>query len=241
MHRALLMLFRQLFDPATSTYTYLLGDSVTGRALLIDPVREHIDRDLGLIEELGLHLAYVLETHVHADHVTSAGLLRQRTGTRTVISRRAGASCADVQIGDGDRIVLGPEVTLEARETPGHTAGCVSYVLTDESMVFTGDTLLIRGCGRTDFQEGNSRLLYRSVHDKLFTLPDGCLVYPGHDYKGRTVSSIGEERKHNPRLGGGRTEEDLVGIMETLNLAPPKRLDESVPANRKCGITSQVA
>jgi glyoxylase-like metal-dependent hydrolase (beta-lactamase superfamily II) len=228
------MIFRQLFDRETSTYTYLLGDEETRTAALIDPVLEQVDRDLQFLDELGLKLAYVLETHVHADHVTAASVLRERTGARTVVSARAGAACADVTARDGDIIRLG-NLSIEVRETPGHTNGCLTYVTGDHQYAFTGDALLIRGCGRTDFQEGDSGTLYRSVHDKIFTLPDTCAIYPGHDYKGRTRSSVGEEKKHNPRLGGGKNVEEFIVIMNDLNLAPPKRIAISVPANQNCG------
>jgi sulfur dioxygenase len=228
------MLFRQLFDAETCTYTYLLADEETREAVLIDPVREQIDRDLELVGELGLELVHVLETHVHADHVTGAALLRARTGARTVVSRDGGAPCADVLVGDGDVVRFGKH-ELEVRATPGHTDGCVTYVTADRTMAFTGDALLIRGCGRTDFQQGNARTLYRSVHDKIFTLPDDCAIYPGHDYKGRTRSTVGEEKALNPRLGGGKTEDEFVAIMQDLDLAYPRKMDIAVPANVRCG------
>lgn len=228
------MLFRQLFDRETSTYTYLLGDEGTGRALLIDPVAENVERDLALLGELDLLLTYVLETHVHADHVTAAATLRQRTGCKTVVSAYAGAPCADVAVKDGDVIEMG-EVALEVRATPGHTAGCVTYVTADHTMAFTGDALMIRGCGRTDFQQGDAVRLYRSVHEKIFTLPDDCRVYPGHDYRGQLVSTVGEEKQFNPRLGRGRTVSEFVAIMQALDLPKPKRIDEAVPANQRCG------
>ncbi len=228
------MIFRQLFDRTTCTYTYLLGDENTHEALLIDPVREHVERDLLLLEELGLSLVYTLETHVHADHVTASGILRQRVGSRSVVSSAGGAGCADVLAEHGQTIRVG-HVDLEVRHTPGHTDGCVCYVLGDRSMVFTGDTLLIRGCGRTDFQQGDPRKLYHSVHDEIFSLPDDCAIYPGHDYKGRTMTTVAEEKVHNPRLGGGRSLDTFVGIMENLNLADPAQIDVAVPANLKCG------
>jgi len=229
------MLFRQLFDPESSTYTYLLADEETHEALLIDPVKEQMERDLTLLSELNLTLTHVLETHVHADHVTSSGALRAKTGAKTVVSSAAGAACADVKIDDGDAVTVG-KVTVVARHTPGHTDGCVTYVTADEKMAFTGDTLLIRGCGRTDFQQGDAKKLYRSVQDKIFSLPDDALIYPGHDYKGRTVSSVREERAHNPRLGGGKTEAQFVDIMTNLKLAYPKKIQEAVPANLQCGL-----
>jgi sulfur dioxygenase len=233
------MLFRQLFDLESSTYTYLLADEDTREAVLIDPVLEQVERDVRIIQELDLKLLYSLDTHVHADHVTANGTLRERVGAKTVLSERAGVGYADVYVKDGDRIRFGRH-ELEVRETPGHTSGCVTYVTGDERMAFTGDTLLIRGCGRTDFQEGNAHTLYQSVHEKIFTLPDDCFIYPGHDYQGRTVSSVGEEKKHNARLGGGRTEAEFVGIMQKLQLAYPKKIDIAVPANLYCGVPQGV-
>ncbi|MFZ9886319.1 MAG: MBL fold metallo-hydrolase [Myxococcota bacterium] len=229
------MLFRQLFEPETSTYTYLLADEQTREAVLIDPVRETLERDVELLSELQLQLVYVLETHVHADHVTSAGLLRERFGAKTVVSQAGGAPCADVPVKDGDSVSFGKHV-LEVRATPGHTDGCITYLEPEAGLAFTGDALLIRGCGRTDFQQGDSRKLYRSVHDKIFSLPDHTRIYPGHDYKGRTMSTVGEERALNPRLGGGKTEDEFVAIMQGLKLAYPKKIDEAVPANLKCGL-----
>jgi len=229
------MLFRQLFDPETSTYTYVLADEDTREAVLIDSVKEQVERDLTLVEELDLKLVHTLETHVHADHITGAAEIRKRLGTRSVVAARGGASCGDVQVSDGDRVTFGRHA-LVVRTTPGHTDGCVSFVLDDESMVFTGDALLIRGCGRTDFQQGDPHRLYRSVHDKIFSLPDDTRVYPGHDYRGHTVSTVGEERRHNHRLGNGRSEEAFVEIMDQLDLAQPKRIGQAVPANLNCGI-----
>lgn len=229
------MLFRQMFEPETSTYTYLLADEDTREAVLIDPVRETLERDAEVLTELGLKLTHVLETHVHADHVTSAGLLRERFGARTVVSQDGGAPCADLLAKDGDVIRFGKH-QLEVRQTPGHTNGCITYVEHGQRMAFTGDTLLIRGCGRTDFQQGDPHKLYRSVQDKIFCLPDDTCIYPGHDYKGRTVSTVGEEKRLNPRLGAGKTEAEFVALMANLNLAYPKKIDEAVPANLKCGL-----
>ena len=230
------MLFRQLFDRGSCTYSYLLADVATaGRpAILIDPVREQAERDITLIRELELTLVHTLETHVHADHVTSSGILRNRLGSRSIMSKHAGVGCADVLVGDGEWVSVGG-LRLEIRETPGHTAESICVVSEDRRMAFTGDTLLIRGCGRTDFQAGDAHQLYRSVHDKLFSLPDDCLIYPGHDYKGRPVSTVGEEKAHNPRLGQGKTEAAFVEIMNGLNLPRPKLIDEAVPANQQCG------
>ncbi|RMH42624.1 MAG: MBL fold metallo-hydrolase [Deltaproteobacteria bacterium] len=230
------MIFRQLVDPDTSTYTYLLADETTRDAVLIDPVREQVDRDVALLDELGLRLVYTLETHVHADHVTGSGTLRDRVGARTVASVRAGADCADVRVDHGDRIEFGRH-TIEVLATPGHTAGCVTYVVRDGDRVlaFTGDALFVRGCGRTDFQQGDARTLFRSVRDVIFALPDHTLVYPGHDYRGYTVTTVAEEKRHNPRLRLGVTEDEFVAIMGGLNLPKPRHMDVAVPANLACG------
>ncbi|CAN5893452.1 hypothetical protein BH11MYX3_BH11MYX3_11950 [soil metagenome] len=228
------MLFRQLFDLETSTYTYLLGDEETRKAIIIDPVLERIERDITLVVELGLTLTHALDTHVHADHVTATGSLRNRLGLRTVLSERAGVGRADLLVKDGDVIRFG-RYGVEVRETPGHTAGCVSFVTLDHAMAFTGDALLIRGCGRTDFQQGSARQLYHSIHDKLFVLPPNTLIYPGHDYQGRTVTTVDEERRCNPRLGGDHTEAEFVGIMNRLDLAYPKQIDRAVPRNQQLG------
>ncbi|MFO0577795.1 MAG: MBL fold metallo-hydrolase [Polyangia bacterium] len=235
------MIFRQLFDHETFTYTYLLADEVSREAVLIDPVLEQLERDATLVGELHLKLVYALDTHVHADHVTALGALRERLGARTVVSARAGSGCPDVFVKNGDTLRFGAHV-LTVRETPGHTSGCITYVLSTApedpagaAMAFTGDALLIRGCGRTDFQQGCARTLYRSVHEQIFSLPPGCLLYPGHDYKGRTVTTVAEELEHNPRLGQGRTVEQFEKIMAELKLAYPKKMDHAVPMNLACG------
>lgn len=228
------MLFRQLFDPQSATYTYLLADTVAGEAVLIDPVYEQVRRDSALLEELGLTLLYTLETHVHADHVTGAWLLRQRHGNKIALSSHSGAEGADRLLDQGDTIAFG-ERYLSVRETPGHTAGCLTYVLDNEEMAFTGDCLLIRGCGRTDFQGGDAGELYNSVHTQIFTLPTECLLYPGHDYRGLLVTSVGEEKAYNPRLGGQLSQSDFAGFMENLGLDHPKKMDVAVPGNLKCG------
>ena len=229
------MIFRQFIDDDTKTYTYLLGDPWRREAVLIDPVREHLERDLSFLQQLGLDLRYVIDTHLHADHITGSGLLRARTGCKVVLPAATGVDVADVLVEDGDAITFGLQA-LEVRATPGHTDGCASYVAVTRPMVFTGDTLLIRGCGRTDFQSGDARTLYRSVRDKLFSLADETEVYPGHDYKGRTSSSIREERLYNPRLGGEKTEQQFVGIMHQLKLAYPRKIDVALPANQRCGL-----
>jgi len=228
------MIFRQLFDPQSSTYTYLLADAASREAVLIDPVFEHARRDAALIEELGLKLLTTLETHVHADHVTGASLLKKSLGSKIALSKASGAEGADKYLSDGDRIAFGRRY-LEARATPGHTSGCMSYVLDGHAMAFTGDALLIRGCGRTDFQAGDAKRLFRSVREQIFSLPDDCLLYPGHDYKGLTASSVGEEKMYNPRLAESIGEGDFVGYMTHLGLPHPKLMQVAVPANLKCG------
>lgn len=229
-----MLIFRQLFDPQSSTYTYLLGDPKTRKAVLIDTVFEQARRDLALIEELELELLATIETHVHADHVTGAWLLKQAVGSRILLSKAGNAEGVDTALEDGDAVDFGSR-HLIARATPGHTDSCMSFVLDDRSMAFTGDTLLIRGCGRTDFQQGNAGELYHSIHEKIFTLPGDCMVYPGHDYRGLTSTSVDEERRHNPRLGGEIQEADFVGYMDNLNLPHPKQIAIAVPANLKCG------
>jgi sulfur dioxygenase len=226
------MIFRQLFDPVSSTYTYLLGDS--GAALLIDPVYEQAPRDLALLQELGLTLVATLDTHVHADHVTGAWRLRQRTGCQIAVSAAADASEADLPLSHGQRVAFGQRA-LSVRATPGHTSGCLTYVLDDESMAFTGDSLLIRGCGRTDFQQGSPQQLFASVHAQILSLPPECLLYPAHDYRGITVTSVAEERRYNPRLGGDVDVGDFTGHMNNLNLPHPKLMAVAVPANLRCG------
>lgn len=229
-----MLIFRQLFDQQSSTYTYLLADEESRQAVLIDPVFEQVRRDAALIEELGLELVCTLDTHVHADHVTGAWLLKQRLGSQILVAKQSGAEDADLYLEHGERVAFGKRY-LEVRATPGHTAGCLTYVLDDESRAFTGDALLIRGAGRTDFQEGDPAELYRSVHTQIFTLPPSCRLYPGHDYRGLTVTSVAEERQFNPRLGGALNESDFAGYMNNLGLAHPKQIDVAVPANHKCG------
>jgi sulfur dioxygenase len=229
-----MLVFRQLFDPSSSTYTYLLGDGDSKEAVLIDPVFEQVRRDEALLRELGLQLRWTLETHVHADHITGAWLLRHRCGSRIAVSAASGATGADRHLAEGDNVAFGQR-SVEVRATPGHTNGCVTYVLDDQTRAFTGDCLLIRGSGRTDFQQGSAKALYASVHRHIFTLPAACLLYPGHDYNGLTVTSVEEERRFNPRLGGEIGEGDFVGTMEHLGLAHPRQMDIAVPANLRCG------
>jgi len=229
-----MLIFRQLFDPQSSTYTYLLGDSQSRAAVLIDPVFEQVRRDAALIDELGLKLVATLETHIHADHVTGASLLRQRFGSKIMVSKVSGAEGADRYLVQDDVIAFGSRRVL-VRVTPGHTNGCVTYVLDDSSMAFTGDCLLIRGSGRTDFQEGDPAAMYRSVREQIFSLPAECLLYPAHDYRGLTSTSVAEERRYNPRLGGDIAVGDFAGYMANLRLAHPKMIDVAVPANLRCG------
>ncbi len=229
-----MLIFRQLLDPQSSTYTYLIGDDENHRAVLIDPVFEQVGRDAALIEELGLELDYTLDTHVHADHISCAWLFKARLGSEICIAKQSGAEGADRYLEQGEHVEFG-ERYLEVRATPGHTAGCVTYVLDDESRAFTGDALLIRGAGRTDFQQGDPGMLYRSIHSQIFILPGSCLLYPGHDYRGLTVTSVAEERRFNSRLGGAISESDFSGYMNNLGLGHPKQMDVAVPANLKCG------
>ncbi|NUQ17317.1 MAG: MBL fold metallo-hydrolase [Sphingomonas sp.] len=230
------MLFRQLFEPQSSTYTYLIGCEQTREAALIDPVVEMLDRDLEELEALGLTLRLTVETHIHADHVTGASRLRERTGCKCALPEKSGAAHADVPIREGEAIRIGT-LELNPLYTPGHTDDHHCYLVDEGAVgrVFTGDALLIDGCGRTDFQNGDSATLYRSVHDKLFSLPADTLVYPGHDYQQRRVSSVGQERDRNPRLGGGKSVDEFTAIMAALNLPRPKKMDVAVPANRQCG------
>ena len=229
------MIFRQWYDAESSTYTYLLADEQTRQAVLIDAVRDQVERDLAQLRELGLELVYVLDTHTHADHVTAAGSLRAKTGAKTVAGRTA-APCADLHLEDHATLRVGL-LEITALATPGHTDDGVSYLVGDR--VFTGDALLIRAAGRTDFQNGDAGQLYDSITNKLFALPDDTLVYPAHDYRGLTVSTIGEEKRFNARIAN-RTREDFIKIMGDLNLPKPRMLDEAVPANRACGLDQKV-
>ncbi|BAY47882.1 beta-lactamase domain protein [Scytonema sp. HK-05] len=226
------MLFRQLFDKESSTYTYLIADIKTKTAVLVDPVLEQFERDCQILQQLELTLRYCLETHVHADHVTSTGKLRDATGCETVVPFGAEVPCADRYITDGEILQLG-SVVIEAIATPGHTNAHLAYLVNSER-VLTGDALFIRGCGRTDFQSGDAGTLYDSVTQRLFTLPDETLVYPGHDYQGCTVSTIGEEKRCNPRFAK-HERNSFIELMGNLKLAFPKKMVEAVPANQNCG------
>uniref|UniRef100_A0A182JJL5 Persulfide dioxygenase ETHE1, mitochondrial n=1 Tax=Anopheles atroparvus TaxID=41427 RepID=A0A182JJL5_ANOAO len=225
--------FRQLFDEQSHTYSYLLADITTKEAVLIDPVLEQAKRDAKLIEELGFSLKYALNTHMHADHITGTGYLKQLLpSTVSVISRSSGAK-ADKHLADNETVAFGRH-ELRALSTPGHTNGCMTFVVEEQGIAFTGDTLLIRGCGRTDFQEGDSRTLYRSVHERIFTLPENYRLFPAHDYKGNLETTVAEEKRYNPRLT--KDIEAFVELMNNLNLPYPKMIDKAVPANRECGL-----
>jgi len=228
------MLIRQHFDLESSAYSYLLVDPASQEAVLVDPVLGQHRRDAALIRELGARLLFTLDTHCHADHVTGAWAMKQAFSSRIGLAEVYGARNVDLPLRHGMVIRFGAEA-LEVRATPGHTAGCLSFVSADSRHVFTGDALLVRAVGRTDFQQGNAPQLFESVHRQLFTLPDDCVVHPAHDYEGRPSSTIGEERRHNPRLGGQAKLEDFVGYMENLGLPHPKLLAVAVPANMSCG------
>ncbi len=230
------MLFRQLFEPLSSTYTYLIGCEETGEALLIDPVINAVERDLSVLAELQLRLAFTVDTHVHADHITGALVLKQRVGSKIAAPAMDRLPCVDVGIEDKHPFRLG-SIELQPIHTPGHTDGHFAYVWNERA--FTGDALLIDGCGRTDFQNGDSTALYQSIHQRLFTLPDDHLVYPCHDYNQRRVSTIAQERSRNPRLGGDRTLQDFIDLMAQLNLPYPRFIDHAVPGNRRCGVCPQ--
>jgi len=229
------MIVRQLFDYQTYTYTYLLGDPKHKVAAIIDPVDTQIDYYLQLLQELGLELKAALDTHVHADHITALGMLREATQAATYLGNPGDVDCADNPLKDSEDILVG-DIKIEVMYTPGHTDDSFTFVVKDQGAqyAFTGDTLLIRGTGRTDFQNGDARQLYESLHQKLLRLDDDTVVYPGHDYKGWTQSTIGEERQNNPRLNIS-SKEEFAEFMANLNLPNPKFMDVAVPANRSCG------
>ena len=232
------MLFKQLFDTESCTYTYLIADLDKKEAVLIDPVDTELEKYLALLEENELSLKYSLETHVHADHVTASGQLRQKVGAKTAVSSLCGAGSADIQIQDGDVFEFGNNESIKVIATPGHTPGSISFLWRDR--IFTGDALLIGGCGRTDFQGGSAEAQYDSITQRLFTLPGDTIVYPGHDYNGHWISNIAQESTRNSRLAG-KTKAEFVEIMANLNLPKPKLIDMAVPANRYCGIDEELA
>lgn len=227
-------MIRQLFDATSSTYSYLVSDDDLNEAVLIDPVFEQHTRDAALVRELGLKLVATLDTHCHADHVTGAWLMRQAFGSKIGLAKAYGAQHVDLPLQHGDVIAFG-QSALEVRATPGHTAGCLTFVTPDHLAAFTGDALLVRAAGRTDFQGGSAEQLFDSVHAQLYSLPDDCVLYPAHDYEGRTSSTIGEERAHNPRISARAKKEDFVGFMKNLGLPHPRLLAIAVPANLLAG------
>jgi glyoxylase-like metal-dependent hydrolase (beta-lactamase superfamily II) len=226
------MIFQQLFEPRSCTYSYLVASSQSRQALLIDPVAGELAKYVQLLQQHELSLCYSLETHVHADHVTAAHALREQFGCKTVLHPAAKVQCADLYLSHGSVLRLG-ELWLELRHTPGHTPACCSFLLGNRLM--TGDCLLIDGCGRTDFQHGDAATLYDSIHQQIFSLPDETLIYPGHDYQGRQYSSVGQERQWNARLGQGRSKADFVALMAALRLPYPQQMAVAVPANQRCG------
>lgn len=232
------MLFRQLFDRESSTYTYLIADRTVAAALLVDPVLTQAERDLQLLQELGLTLHYCLETHVHADHITGAAHLRSVTGCLNVVPDKAQVACADRWIRDGETLKVGA-VEVQAIDTPGHTDSHMAY-LVNHTHLLTGDALLIRGCGRTDFQSGDAGTLFDSVTQRILTLPDTTLIYPGHDYRGQTVSSVAEETCWNPRFVG-RSRDEFMKFMNALNLPNPQKMMEALPANERCGNLASIS
>jgi len=226
-------LFRQLFEPVSCTYTYLLADKTKREAVIIDPVYDTAKRDEKLIKQLEMNLKYILNTHVHADHVTGSGLLKSFfPQSKSIISSHSGAK-ADIKMSHDDIIQFG-DFVLVCKATPGHTEGCMTYILKELGMAFTGDALLIRGCGRTDFQQGNAATLFESVHTHILSLPSDFLLYPAHDYNGQTVTSVSEELKYNPRFT--KTQKEFITLMNELNLPYPKQIDKAVPANMACGV-----
>ena len=228
------LLFRQLFDADTGTFTYLLADVATRQGVLIDPVFEQHPRDLSLISELAIDLVASLDTHAHADHVTGSWLMYAATGCAIGLAATIGAENVSLPLRHGDRVSFGQR-WLEVRSTPGHTDGCLTFVLDDQSLAFSGDALLVRGCGRCDFQQGNAHTLWNSITGQIWTLPDSCLIFPGHDYTGRNVTSVAEEKAFNARLGGNATERDFVGYMDNMKLPHPHRIAEALPANLRSG------
>lgn len=231
------MIFKQLFEADSSTFTYLIGDTDSGTAILIDPVKETVERDLQLLKDLNLTLTTTVETHIHADHLTGASLLKARTGCKIAYPAMIQSSCIDIGIKEGEALKVGT-TEINPLFTPGHTDHHHAYLIDTPmlKLVFTGDALLIEGCGRTDFQSGSAESLYNSIHNKIFSLPNETLIYPGHDYKGCFVSSVAQEKVRNPRLGGGKSKQEFLEIMNGLDLAYPRKIDFAVPGNEQCGV-----
>lgn len=229
------LIFRQLFDQNTGTYTYILADADSKEAIIIDPVSEHTDRDLQVLSELGLKLVYILDTHIHADHITAAGVLREKTGAKIVLHSDSTDPKPDINIAEGETLRFG-KYEVQAMETPGHTNACTSFLV--EDMIFTGDALLIRKTGRTDFQEGSPDKLFDSI-TKIYTLPDKTKIFPGHDYTGLTMSTVGEEKKYNTRIRENTTREEFVATMHALKLPNPKFIDIALPRNKCLGLEAQ--
>ena len=226
-------IFRQLFDEKSSTYSYIIGDTVTRRAIIIDPVRDQIERDIKLLSELGLTLSYILDTHIHADHITGSGLLRERTGARITMGAWAHIAQPDILLTDSELLAIW-DIQILTIATPGHTDGCTSFLIAD--MLFTGDALLIRKTGRTDFQWGSAERLYDTIHNKIYTLPNNTKIYPGHDYTGQTMSTVGEEKKYNTRIKDITTVTEFIETMQTVRLDYPKYIDIALPANMHLGL-----
>jgi len=234
------MIFRQLFEPDSSTYTYLVSCPDTGTTALIDPVLDTVERDLALLQQMGLTLDFSIDTHVHADHLTGAKRLREQSGSRIVYPAMLDAACVDIGLREGEPFRVG-NIEIQPLFTPGHTDHHHAYLIDNgtQKMLFSGDALLIEACGRTDFQSGDAHALYRSIHEKFFSLPDETLVYPCHDYEGRFVSTIAQEKSRNPRLGHGKSVEDFVAIMDNMDLPYPRKIDFAVPGNEGCGYCPQ--
>lgn len=230
------MIFRQLFEKTSCTYTYLLGCPDSGEVILIDPVLETVERDLGVLREMGLKLSATLETHIHADHITGAVKLRALTDCKIAGAAMDNLPCRDIGIREGDVFHVG-RLMLQPKYTPGHTDTHHAFLIETpvHTILFSGDSLLVDGCGRTDFQSGDAAVLYDSIHEKLFVLPDDTLVYPAHDYAERSVTTIGQERRRNPRLGGGKTKQEFVDTMIGLELPHPSKMEYAVPGNEQCG------
>ncbi len=231
------MIFRQLFEPDSSTYTYLIACPETGVTALIDPVLDSVERDLSVLQEMGLTLDFTIDTHVHADHLTGARRLRELTGCRVAYPALDELPCADIGVREGEPFLVG-NIELHPLFTPGHTDHHHAYLIDNgtQQMLFSGDALLIEACGRTDFQSGDAATLYRSIHEKFFTLPDETLVYPGHDYEGRCITTIRQEKQRNPRLGNGKSLDEFVAIMQGMDLPYPRKIDFAVPGNLECGV-----